>query len=109
MTGKYFLTSLLLFFLIKAAAQHCPWDCSGMIMFQTVSPKATIYKMDPVLVDENKIIVTDTMYGTGKETYDSCNFLLYSDFKSSRTKKIAIHHWYQYDTVYDFAGGLYFV
>ena len=90
-------------------AQHCPWDCSGMVMLKTLVPKEMVYKLEPVLVDEGKKLITDTMYGTGKPTYDLCEFLDYKDFTKYRTKKIAVHHWYEYDTVYHFAEGCYIV
>lgn len=90
-------------------SQHCPWDCSGMILLQTNIPKEKLYKLQPVLVDENKNEITDTVYGTGKDTYDKCEFLSYEDFTAYRTKKIAIHYWYGYDTFYHFTKGGYIV
>ncbi len=98
-----------LFITAMLYAQHCPWDCTGMLQLETNVAKAVIYKMKPVLVDENKMIITDTIYGTGKGTYDRCDFLYYDDFVKYRKKKIAIHHWYQYDTMYHFAEGRYIV
>jgi hypothetical protein len=97
------------FILSKGLAQHCPWDCSGMIMVQTPVMKKTVYKLEPVLVDEDKKVIVDTMYGTDKPTYDRCELLTYDDFTKERTKKIAIHHWYEYDTFYHFAAGRYIV
>src|SRR4029078_2084383 len=97
----------LIFF--KSFAQHCPWDCSGMIMVETPVSKGMVYKLEPVLVDEEKKVIIDTMYGTDKPTYDRCDLLSYDDFTKQRTKKIAIHHWYEYDTFYHFAAGLYIV
>jgi hypothetical protein len=90
-------------------AQHCPWDCSGMIMMRTPVSKEMIYKLKPVLVDEQKNVVTDTMYGTGLPTYDRCDFLSYEDFVDYRAGKITVHHWYGYDTVYHFAAGNFIV
>jgi hypothetical protein len=90
-------------------AQHCPWDCSGMILVETPVAKGMVYKMEPVLVDEDQKVIVDTMYGTDKPTYDRCDFLSYDDFTKQRTKKIAIHHWYGYDTFYHFAEGRYIV
>ena len=49
------------------------------------------------------------MYGTGKATYDLCEFKYYADFTKYRTRRIALHHWYEYDTVYHFAEGCYLV
>jgi hypothetical protein len=97
------------FAVIKTSAQHCPWDCAGMILFQTPGANEIIYKLKPVLVDEYKRVITDTIYGTGLPTYDNCDFLFYDDFMKYRKQKIAIHHWYQYDTVYRFAEGNYIV
>jgi hypothetical protein len=92
-----------------AIAQHCPWDCSGMIQVEITAPMNMVYRMKPVLVDENKEVITDTIYGTGKETYDRCDFLYYDDFLKYRRNKIAIHSCYQYDTLYSFAKGKYIV
>jgi len=94
---------------LSGNAQHCPWDCSGMIIMETNMPKGSVYKMKPVLVDENKVVITDTIYGTGLPTYDRCDFLYFSDFMTYRKKKIAVHHWYEYDTMYHFAAGKYIV
>jgi hypothetical protein len=104
---------LLLFLLVMITAvvnaQHCPWDYSGMILLQTTAGREQVYKLKPVLVDENKKRITDTIYGTGLPTYDICNFLYYDDFQAYRTKKISKHHWYAYDTIYHFAKGYYVV
>jgi hypothetical protein len=90
-------------------AQHCPWDCSGMILVKSPVSKTTVYKLQPVLVDEEKKVVVDTMYGTDKPTYDRCDLLSYDDFTKQRTEKISVHHWYEYDTFYHFAAGAYIV
>jgi len=103
------LVFMLLIFSQLTNAQHCPWDCSGMIQIHTNTAKETVYKMNPVLVDANKNIITDTMFGTGLDTYDRCDFLYFDDFVDNRAKKIGVHHWYQYDTVYHFAEGNYLV
>jgi len=92
---------------LKGFAQHCPWDCSGMIVLETPVAKGTLYKLEPVLVDEEKKVIVDTMYGTNKPTYDRCELLFYDDFTKQRAKKIAIHHGYEYDTFYHFAAGQY--
>lgn len=84
-------------------AQHCPWDCSGIILVKTDLNADELKKLNPVLVDANKNIVVDTMYGTGLETYDTCQFMLYDDFKAYRTERTKIHYWYRYDTLYSFA------
>lgn len=105
---------ILILFTVSAAfsySQHCPWDCTGMILLLTRLPKEKLYKLNPVLVDQRLRPITDTMFGTGKEneTSDPCAFLYYDDFLTYRTNKIAIHHWYGYDTLYYFAKGKYMV
>jgi hypothetical protein len=97
------------FVLLKSSAQHCPWDCSGMVIVETPVAKGVVYKLEPVLVDEEKRVIVDTLYGTDKPTYDRCDLLSYEDFTAQRTKKISIHHWYEYDTFYHFAAGHYIV
>lgn len=42
--------------------------------------------MRPVLVDENKKKIVDTIYGTGADNIDNCDFLSYEDFTAYRTK-----------------------
>ena len=106
---KIFLLCVLLLKSFLLFAQHCPWDCSGMIVLQTNAPKELFYKLDPALVDENKRAINDTVYGTGKDTHDPCIFLSYDDFITCRIKRIQVHHWYQYDTAYHFAEGLFMV
>lgn len=84
-------------------AQHCPWDCSGIILVKTDLKIDELKKLNPVLVDANKNIVVDTMYGTGLETHDTCRFMFYDDFKAYRTERTKLHYWYRYDTLYRFA------
>ena len=93
----------------RSLAQHCPWDCTGMIVLQIDLPKSTIEHLNLVLVDENRKVIIDTIYGTGKATYDECVFLEHDSFIKRRKEKIAIHHWYAHDTVYRFAQGKYIV
>src|SRR6476620_4865408 len=97
-------TQLFIFVLLLSNnflfAQHCPWDCTGMILLHTNLPKENLYKLDPVLTDENKNEIYDTVYGTGKDTWDECKFLSYDDFTAYRTGRIAVHHFYEYDTFY---------
>jgi len=107
---KRFGTMLFLLLCMSGMfAQHCPWDCSGMILIKTSISKTTVHHLNPVLVDEQKEMIIDTMYGTSKATYDSCIFLRSDDFTTYRTTKINIHQWYQYDTFYHFAAGWYIV
>ncbi|HWR33689.1 MAG TPA: hypothetical protein VN451_09190, partial [Chitinophagaceae bacterium] len=74
-----------------------------MILMKTDLKADELKKLNPVLVDENKNIMVDTMYGTGLETYDTCRFMFYEDFKAYRTEKTKVHYWYRYDTLYRFA------
>ncbi len=108
MKSKFLLVIGFLFSL-QSFSQHCPWDCFGVSMFQTDLSPSEIKKLDPVLVDANKMQIVDTMYGTGLPTYDSCVFLLYKDFKNRYTEKIKVHNWYGYYTMLDFAEGYYIV
>ena len=80
-----------------------------MLLLQADISGAEMKKMKPVLVNKNKDLVVDTIYGTGKVTYDTCHFLWYDDFVAYRTARINIHHWYQYDTVLYFASDNYVV
>jgi hypothetical protein len=100
---------LIILLSIKGMAQHCPWDCAGMIMLETDLAKEKIEHLNLVLVDENYKEVVDTVYGTGKETYDYCIFLELDPFTEYRKGKIAVLHWYAYDTTYAFANGNYIV
>jgi hypothetical protein len=84
-----------------------------MIIVQTPLSKEQFYQAGLALVDrlnnEREKIVVDTIFGTGRETYDECNFLSYEDFTKLRSEKTAIHHWYGFDTIYHFAKGNYIV
>lgn len=101
-----FVFVLLMTFPGLVFAQHCPWDCSGMIMIETDVPKDRVYRMQPILVDENKNVIADTIYGTESPAYDTCKLMFQDDFTALRTEKIKHHRWYQYDTAYHFASGL---
>jgi hypothetical protein len=105
---RIFITLSILMVSVKCMAQHCPWDCAGMIVLQIDVPKK-IEHLGLTLVDENRREITDTIYGTGKDTYDECVFLSYDSFTKRRTEKINLHHWYRYDTIYKFAKGNYIV
>lgn len=94
---------------MQAAAQHCPWDCSGLLMLKTSLTDAEFSQLNPVLVDDNKKPIIDTVYGTGVDSYDTCRFLYYDDFVEYRTKRIKLHYWYNYDTLYRFAKDHYVV
>lgn len=106
---RMYVVAVILFISTGSAAQHCPWDCTGMIVLQIDLPQKTIARLNLVLVDESMREVTDTIYGTGKDTFDECIFLSYDSFTKNRTEKIALHHWYKHDTLYKFAMGNYIV
>lgn len=76
---------------------------------KTNVPVLVINNLNPVLVDTDKKIVIDTLYGTGKNTYDTCTFLYYDDFIKYRTERIQLHYWYAYDTLLSFAANHYLV
>ena len=100
---RYLLFLSLLIITVSTSAQHCPWDCSGLLMIKTDATKGEMKKLDPVLVDINNKPVIDTLYGSGAGTYDLCRFLYYDDFLKFRINRIQVHYWYGYDTVYHFA------
>lgn len=104
-------TLIVLFVMISAAAngQHCLWDCTGFLMIKTDATKAEMDMMRPVLVDAQKHVVIDTLYGTGKETFDTCRFLYFDDFVKYRKERSKLHSWYNYDTMLKFAEGYYVV
>ena len=99
----------LFFFSLQSYSQHCPWDCSGMLLLKTEITATEFSSLYPVLVDKEKHIVVDTVYGTGKDSYDTCRVLFYDDFIKYRTGRIKTHYWYGYDTAYHFAKDLYLV
>ncbi len=106
---KLFLFYISLLFTVASNAQHCPWDCSGMILLKTNISKEQMRRLEPVSVNENEKEIIDTIYGTGKDTYDRARFMYYDDFVKYRTERIELHSWYRYDTVYHFAAGNYLV
>jgi hypothetical protein len=106
---RRYLIILMVLVSTVSRAQHCPWDCSGMILVKTDVSRENVYKLSPVIVDENKKIIVDTIYGTGKDTYDSCKLLYYDDFLAYRIQRTALHYWYGYDTMYHFAEGYYVI
>jgi hypothetical protein len=97
-----FLTAYSLLHFTYCFAQHCPWDCSGMILIETPVPEEQINSLDPILVDEYHKLITDTVYGTGLDTYDACEFLFSDDFTECRKKKTEQNHFYTHDTAYYF-------
>ena len=106
---RYWLLILFIGISSTAGAQHCPWDCTGFLMVRTNASREEMARLKPILVDNNKRPVVDTIYGTGRETYDSAYFMMYDDFKKYRTERIKLHHWYAYDTLLNFAEGHYVV
>ena len=108
-TMKALFTALFITLCFSLAAQHCPWDCSGLLMIKTSAGREELKKLDPVLVGPNKKPIIDTIYGTGSETFDLCRFMYYDDFLQYRINRIKIHHWYTFDTRYHFARDHYIV
>ncbi len=110
--SKEFMKIILLVFLFSfgsASAQHCPWDCTGFLMIKTDASEAEMKSMHPTLVDGRKQIIVDTLYGTGKNTFDTCRFLEYDEFVGLREEKSKIHSFYRHDTMLKFAKGFYVV
>lgn len=100
-----FLIIIIIFLSSHAQAQHCPWDCSGLLVLQSDLSPAELQQLKPVVVDENKTAVIDTIYGTSMRTWDTAYVLPFAQFQQYRTARIAEHRWYAYDTVYRFAEG----
>lgn len=102
---------LFYFVIISAAvsAQHCPWDCDGMILIKTDAGKSEMKKLDPVLVDINKQLILDT--SKGSDIYDLCRVLYYDDFLKIRIDGMGENdpNSYRYDTAYHFAKNHYVV
>jgi hypothetical protein len=77
------------FRLLKGFAQHCPWDCSGMIIVETPVAKGMVYKIRARIGSmKKKKVIVDTMYGTDKPTYDRCDLLFMMILQSSAQKKL---------------------
>jgi hypothetical protein len=103
------LVSVMIMMVNLAGAQHCPWDCSGLLLFKIEISKKKTNKLFPVLVNEKKEIIVDTIYGTSKSTFDTCKLLFYDDFQAYRIKRVTQNKWYAIDTVYHFAEGYYII
>lgn len=106
---KTILLLLVISFPLSASAQHCPWDCTGFLMIKTDASKDEMEMLRPALFDSKRLVVVDTLYGTGKKTFDTCFFMEFGDFASYRKEKAKIHNWYNYDTMLSFAEGYYVV
>lgn len=106
----YRIPAIFLFLIsLNANSQHCPWDCSGMLLLKTNITATEFSTLNPVLVDKGKQVVVDTIYGTGLDTYDTCRFLFYDDFQQYRTERIKTHYGYGHDTAFHFAKDHYLV
>lgn len=101
------LLALLLSVTTGINAQHCPWDCSGLVVVKTNIPVATLKQMGFVLVDENKKIITASRKGDSKAFMDTSLLEPYDEFVAKRKAGLNDYHWYQYDTAYHFAEGKY--
>ena len=75
---RHLFLFILLIATLTTSAQHCPWDCDGMIMIKTDAGKEEMKKLDPVLVDVNKKLILDTSLGA--DIFDLCRILYYDDF-----------------------------
>lgn len=106
---RYILLFFLLIISIALSAQHCPWDCDGMILIKTDASKEEMRKLDPVLVDVNKQLILDT--SKGADIYDLCRILYYDDFLKIRIDGMGENdpNSYRYDTAYHFAKNHYLV
>ena len=103
--------SILIFLSFSIQAQHCPWDCAGMILIKTDAATNNLDQIEVTLVEDStwifhgKGIVIDTIYGTASLMADTCRLKSHSEFMSYRTAKIQLYHGYAYDTVYGFSEG----
>jgi hypothetical protein len=102
MKKLFFLTSYYLLHTAYSFAQHCPWDCAGMIIVETNVPRERIAELRPFLVDEKGKCIA-------RDTYDECELLYYDDFTEKRKSKVQEHPYYRYDTAYTFAQGKFIV
>lgn len=106
---RYFLLLSLLITSITTAAQHCPWDCSGLLMLKTDATHEEMKRLDPILVDINKNPIDQKQYGGGGDSTNLYRFLIYDDFLKFRISRIKINNWNSYDTLYHFAKDHYVV
>jgi len=97
------------FFSISLHAQHCPWDCCGLIMINSDLKPAEMQKLKLVLTDGNKQIVIDTLYGSSEKNADTCYIRWGEEFLAHKTSLVAANHWYAYDTMLHFCKGHYVV
>jgi hypothetical protein len=102
MKKLFFITSYYLLHTACSFAQHCPWDCAGMIIVDTNVPREKIAALRPFLVDEKG-------KGIARDTYDECELMYYDDFTEKRKSKVLEHPYYRYDTAYTFAQGKFIV
>jgi hypothetical protein len=90
----------LLFITKLLAAQHCPWDCSGIVILDWPANKSfPSYTVS--LVDKNHEVVSNHNVYESPES----KFQLYGDLKKELSSKIPQNHWYENDTVFHFAEG----
>lgn len=97
---RFILSFLFIMMTTGLAAQHCPWDCSGLVILDwPENRKFSDY--DVSLVDSQRKVVTNTnVYET-----TASGFLPYEELKEQLTEKISKHSWYEYDTALHFAKG----
>lgn len=106
---RYLVLLSLLITTISTSAQHCPWDCSGLLMLKTDATREEMKRLDPVLVDINKNPIDQKQYADGTDSSNLYRFLFYDDFLEFRLSRIKKNNWNMYDTVYHFAKDHYVV
>jgi len=102
-----YLLFIILFWSGSVTAQHCPWDCSGLILLEPGIARDRASKLDLVLVDKDFHVIADTIFGSGTDNHPVSRFYYYDDFLADRIKRTGNQRWYRYDTVYHFAAGTY--
>lgn len=103
MAMRYLFSIFFLFFINRATAQHCPWDCSGMLLIKTDATREEMMRLDLTVVDMNKNPIIEKQYSKNKNNDEPCRFLYYDDFLASRISQIKTDSWNKYDTAYHFA------
>src|SRR5688572_18135654 len=97
---RWVIPFFLFFSIGTASAQHCPWDCSGIVILDwPADKKFNNYQVR--LVDSSyKVVFNHNVY----EKTES-QFSIYEELKKQLNLKISKYSWYEYDTVLNFAAG----
>jgi hypothetical protein len=106
---RIFLIIVFIAATLPGIAQHCPWDCSGMVLVETNLAPKQMEQAHLMVTGENKKPVIDTFSNEGKPFYDTCRLYPYAEFLKKRKEQLKTYRWYQYDTVYHFAENKYLV